>query len=235
VDSAERKKETEGILDNSASQGSKYLTLFVALLGLSLVVNVLLSRKVSSLRSTVSQLMAHSSLKVGSRVPPILGRSVTGKDQVLNYADVQIPTVLYVFTPQCEWCKRNIDNLRVLIANSGSHYRMIGISLSKTDLNEYLEKEHLNLAVYSDIDDFTRKSYYFGDTPTTIIISPDARVLDVWHGAYEDSIRKEIEGKLNVSLPGCCKDIENHGNTSTSAPTVTHELVGPSVNSLAKR
>jgi len=40
--------------------------------------------------------------------------------------------------------------------------------------------------------------------PTTIVISPEGKVLKVWTGAYRDGLRQEIEAFLGVHLLRCC-------------------------------
>jgi peroxiredoxin len=182
------------------------VTIISTLLFASVVLNIFLARKISVLMTTVEAIKAEGRLKVGTKVPPILGRSVVGTEQTLDYSNVEVPTVLYVFTPQCSWCAKNIDNLRTLIADSGPGYRVVGISLTTQGLKEYLEKESLSLPVYADIADSTKAIYRLGGTPTTIIVSPEAKVLKVWNGVYVDGIRQEIETSLKVRLPGCCKE-----------------------------
>jgi peroxiredoxin len=174
------------------------------LLFVSVGLNIALARRVSSLKASLDTVRSEGRLQVGATVPVIRGHSIAGAQQTLDYGDVQIPTVLYVFTPQCGWCKKNLDNLRALIYSSGSGYRLVGVSLTRQDLKEYLAKERLSLPVYTDVGDSTRATYRLGLTPTTIIISPEARVLKVWSGVYTDGIRQEIEAYLNVRLPGCC-------------------------------
>jgi hypothetical protein len=117
------------------------VTIVGTLLFASVVVNIFLARKISVLTTTVEAIKAEERLKVGTKVPPIPGRSVAGTEQTLDYSNVQVPTVLYVFTPQCSWCAKNVDNLRTLIADSGHGYRVVGISLTTQGLKEYLEKE----------------------------------------------------------------------------------------------
>jgi peroxiredoxin len=188
-------------------------TLLSVFLALSAAMNFLLARDVANLKEVIETLRAEGQLQVGTVVPVIRGRSV-GTAGPLDYGDVNIPTVLYVFTPQCSWCKKNLDNLRVLIDSSNSRYRVIGISLNNKDLEEYLEKEHLRFPVYTDIPESTKAAYRLGGTPTTIVISPSSRVLKLWHGAYQESIRQEIDDYLKVKLPGCCSlsdtDAEHH-------------------------
>jgi len=177
-------------------------TFLVLLLLCSVVVNVLLAHRVSGLRNAIDEMKSEGRLQVGTNVPPIEGQSVDGASQTLNYADASVPTVLYVFTPQCGWCKKNIDNLRMLISNSGSSYRIVGVSLTRQDLKEYIEKEHLKLPVYTDISEPTKLAYRVGGTPETIVVSPQSKVLKVWLGVYQDEIRQEIDNYLNVHLPG---------------------------------
>jgi peroxiredoxin len=182
------------------------------LLASSVVINILLASDVSSLRRAIEALKAEGRLQVGAAVPAIEGRSVDGAQELLNY-NVSIPTVLYVFTPQCLWCKKNLANLHALIDNSGSRYRVVGVSLTREGLRDYLNKEHLQFPVYTDIADSVKAVYHLGTTPTTIVISPQARVLRIWYGAYEDGIRTEMEAYLNVHLVACCagdKDQPEH-------------------------
>lgn len=174
------------------------------LLLLSVILNVFLARDVSMLKRNADKLVEEGRLKVGAAVPSIRVHSVEGEDAVLNFAEVNAPTVLYVFTPQCPWCRKNVGNLRALIDSSGPRFRVVGISLTGRDLKEYLSQEHLNFRVYTDVQESTRIAYHLGGTPMTIVVSPQAEVLKVWYGAYQDDIRPEIERYFQVQLPGCC-------------------------------
>ncbi len=180
------------------------LTLVGVLLLISVILNIFLARKVS--RSTAMEMArSESLLRVGTAVPAIEGRSVDGAKKALDYHEVQIPTILYVFSPQCGWCEKNLDNLKALVGSSGSRYRVVGISLSHQDLKEYVEEKALALPVYTDIADPIRTAYRLGATPTTIVVSPEGKVLKVWSGVYSDRNRQEIEAYLDIHLPGCCK------------------------------
>jgi peroxiredoxin len=174
------------------------------LLLLSVFLNILLARDVSTLKRNADKLIEEGRLKVGAAVPSIRAHSVEGEDDVLNFAEFDAPTVLYVFTPQCPWCRKNVGNLHALIESSGPRFRVVGISLTSRELKEYLSQEHLNFRVYTDLQESTRIAYHLGGTPMTIVISPQAEVLKVWYGAYQDDIRPEIERYFHVHLPGCC-------------------------------
>jgi hypothetical protein len=79
------------------------------------------------------------------------------------------------------------------------------VALSSQDLKEYQETEKLNMPVYADIKPEVRAAYQLGSTPETIVVSPDNKVMRVWHGAYENGVKQEIEKFLQVHLPGCCE------------------------------
>jgi peroxiredoxin len=145
------------------------------------------------------------SLQVGATVPEIVGLRSDGSTALLQYGEVNVPTVLYVFTPQCGWCKKNLANLHALIDQAGTRYRVIGIALTRQDLDAYVKNENLSLPVYSDIRTDIREAYQLGVTPETIIVSPESKVLKIWRGVFQESVKKDIERFLYIQLPGCCQ------------------------------
>jgi hypothetical protein len=46
------------------------------------------------------------------------------------------------------------------------------------------------------------KNYKLGSTPQTIVISPEAKVLQDWIGAYVGDQKSQVEAFFHVSLPG---------------------------------
>ncbi len=124
----------------------------------------------------------------------------------VRYEDVAQPTVIYVFSPQCRWCAKNLDNFKSLIAQAGQSYRVVALSMTHQDLASYLAKEQLNVPVFADVDSTIVSAYQLSATPTTIVVSPSAKVLKVWTGAYEESTRREIESFLAVHLIPCCEN-----------------------------
>jgi peroxiredoxin len=177
------------------------VALMCTLLFCSVVLNIGLAWKVSTLTKAINTTRSRSLLPIGTIVPQIHGQSVLGSPQTLNYGDVTVPTVLYAFTPQCGWCKKNLANLQALIKNSGSRYRVVGIALNKQDLPDYLEKEQLHFPVYTDIPASIQDRYRFGQTPTTIVVSSEGTVQKVWAGVYREGVRQEIEDYLHIQLP----------------------------------
>jgi len=117
------------------------------------------------------------------------------------YSDTKLPTVLYVFTPDCDWCERNLPNIKSLDEQLKNRYRLIGVSLDGKQLDQYIRRNEINFAVYHSPSDTTRLSYDFVATPTTLIIS-EGRVVRIWKGAYGAERRAEVEEFFEIKLPG---------------------------------
>lgn len=186
------------------------ITIPVTVLGIflcsSVFMNVLLGRKLSAMRVEKARLSASMVLQTGASVPRLTGHAVDGSPMEVRYEDAAQPTVLYVFSPQCRWCAKNLDNFKSLIAQAGQSYRVIGLSMTRQDLASYLSREHLNVPVFADVDSTIVSAYQLSATPTTIVVSPSAKVLKVWTGAYQEGTRQEIETFLAVHLLPCCEN-----------------------------
>ncbi len=182
--------------------GRSVVTTGILLLLASVSLNVVLAHKVHSLTRVESTRRKERMLKVGTSVPSIVGKRLGGQSEVISYDGAKQPTVLYIFTPPCSWCARNIDNLKTLLDKESAQYRFIGLSLSEQGLAEYLATNRLRLAVYSGLSPETMKTYKLGSTPQTIVISPEGKVLEDWQGAYAGAQKSQVEAFFHVTLPG---------------------------------
>lgn len=173
--------------------------LFLMLI-ISVLINVVLAHKVrqySSVGAAKAQL-----LPSGALVPPIDAIDLNGKKQTLVYSQVSNPTVLYIFTPPCSWCARNMENIKQLAAQKGTEYRFIGLSLSKQDLRNYVASQGLTIPVYTDLSAEILKTYKLGATPQTIVVSAQGQVLKDWIGAYVGDQKTQVEKFFQITLPG---------------------------------
>lgn len=168
----------------------------------SVILNVLLAQEVKSLKKTLSILKAENTLQIGEEVPPILARGVDGSAISIKYADSPKPTVLYVFSPTCVWCERNLENLLSLVTAKRADYNFVGLSLTDKDIVRYVIQKHLNLPVGTSLSSETIKAYKLGGTPQTIVVSPEGKVMKSWVGGYGAEIATEIEQFFQVNLPG---------------------------------
>src|SRR5882724_4943816 len=82
----------------------------IVLLLASVSLNVFLASKVESFRRRRSFETSERLLKVGTFVAPITANRLGGQQEIISFVGTNQPTVLYIFTPPCVWCARNMDN-----------------------------------------------------------------------------------------------------------------------------
>jgi peroxiredoxin len=197
------KEASAGTLEARQGASRTSVTAITAALVVSVALNVLLAYRLRSVNAAQEARIAEYQLKIGTTVPPISAKGLDGQREVISYQGANQPTVLYVFTPPCSWCARNIDNFKTLLDKRGSQYRFIGLSLSEEGLTEYVRKNDLvKLPVYSSLSTETGEAYKLSGTPQTIVVSPEGRVLQSWMGAYIGDQKSQVEAYFHVTLPG---------------------------------
>ena len=177
------------------------------ILGISLATNVWLAYKIRKVNQTLASRGESppppEALPTGASVQPLRVRTLEGQEQVISFAESKTPVVLYVFTPECIWCTRTLENLRTLLAQKQGTYRFVGLSLSKkNDVKDYVAQTKLDLPVFEGLSDEAMQEYKLGITPQTIVVSPEGKVVHNWLGAYVGSNEDEVEKFFGVQLPG---------------------------------
>ncbi len=192
-----------------------YLALVLGLTA-SGTLNVLLARRVRALGQAVTAAAAGGGgvaraapLAVGAVVPPLTATGLDGARTTIAYDSTRDGrlTVLYVFTPQCVWCARNLANLKALLtAKQGApDVRFVGLSLAPDSVGTYVAQQGLTPllpVVVTRLSAATMSAYHFGGTPQTVVISPDGRVVKNWSGAWTQKTQAEVEAFFHVTLPG---------------------------------
>lgn len=182
--------------------GKPAVYLLAILLICSVVINVLLARKIQHLRYIEAALREDATLQIGAIVPAVEAKDLDGNPIVFPYGDLELPSVYYVLSPTCTWCMRNEKNIAALSASLVNKYRFVILSVSPDGLKEYLQQRHIAFPVYSQLSDRTFAAYKLGGTPRTIVVSSHGKVLKNWTGAYADDLKNEIESYFHVRLPG---------------------------------
>lgn len=181
---------------------SRFVVLLYLFSAASVSLNVSLAYKLRSLAKLEAAKIADQLLKVGSTVPEFTAQRLGGLKEVISYQNTAQPTVLYVFTPPCSWCARNLDNFKTLANKESAQYRFVGVSLSPQGLVEYAAKNDLKVPIYFGLSSETLRAYKLGGTPQTLVVSPDGRVLQDWIGAYVGDQKSQVEAFFHVGLPG---------------------------------
>jgi hypothetical protein len=144
----------------------------------------------------------HSHDLEGKHVPPILVKDLHGQSTVLDYPGKGLPLVLYVVSPHCTYCAKNMENMNSLMDQLKGRYRFAILSTSKDGLKEYLGDGYRDYPVYTDITDLVKVAYNLGKTPQIIVVSTDGRILRNWIGAYTENVERDIEDFFQINLPG---------------------------------
>lgn len=177
-------------------------SLLVTFLICSSIINLLLVSEITSLRNTLGVVKSEGRLAIGSYVKAFSAKAMDENPTTINYSDMGVPTILYIFTPKCSWCLRNIQNIKATAQQTTGRFRLIGVSLSSENLKEYILQHDLTIPIFAEPSDETKTNYKLGGTPQTFIISPEGRVVKIWSGAYMGNLKSEIDNYLQVKLPG---------------------------------
>src|SRR5262245_4306176 len=90
--------------------GRRFLAIAgMALLSASVALNVVLAHQLRSFHQSRSIKASERLLKINTIVPPIAAKRLDGQQALISYHSTRQPTVLYIFTPPCQWCARNMD------------------------------------------------------------------------------------------------------------------------------
>jgi hypothetical protein len=179
-----------------------YGTVLTLLLLASLAVDVGLSVEVARLRNVVLRTKAEGSLQAGTSLADLSGFSPSGSPITVRLGGTSVPTLLYVFSPSCRWCARNMSNLKALQNGAGGRYRLVGVALSSNGLKEHIAEHGLDFPIVANVDPKFVSRYHLGGTPQTILVSRTSRVIGSWMGAYDSERKPEIERAIGIALPG---------------------------------
>jgi len=142
------------------------------------------------------------SVAVGKRVPALAAAELSGRRSLIEWASDSRPTVLYVFSPSCVWCLKNLANVTALWAGCHDRYRFVALSPTSTGLAEYVAEHALPFQVYSNPVGRGGQAFAVSGTPTTMVISNDGEVERLWVGAYTGQSQDEIQAYFGIALPG---------------------------------
>jgi peroxiredoxin len=148
-------------------------------------------------------------LTVGQTAPTITGVDITGKTKVVRFEGELQPTIVYVFTPVCGWCRVNMANFQTLMRAGAGSYRFVGVSLLDSGVPEYVKRNTLHFAtVFRSVPKAVADAYHWGATPETIVISRSGRVTLDMRGAYVGANANTIEARFHIKLPGLLDGVE---------------------------
>lgn len=170
-----------------------------ALLALSLGTNLLLLSNLKRDDNLIATLKTGARLRPGDKAPDFAVRLFDNTEIQLGH--LRRPTLLYVFSPACRFCARNLPAINALAQKLKDRVDVVGLSLTTSDLIPYLHTHQLSFSVIRDPDPSIVAAYRLGGTPETIAISKSGYIENVWMGSYDGEVRDAIQRVYGVDLP----------------------------------
>ena len=130
---------------------------------------------------------------VGSKVSSFDAKDEGGKDLRIEFPHRK-PTLLYVFSPTCGYCRMNETAFQSLAQAVGSKYRVLRIALTETGLEEFKDTFRPSEPLLTSPEPGLRRALRLGSTPQTFVLSPEGTVAKVWAGYFEGPIRADVSG-----------------------------------------
>jgi hypothetical protein len=190
--------ENTGTHERRQSRMAWSTLLLLVILGGSLALNVAQGWKTRA-PATARPL---GGIMAGSVMPPIPVVDAAGRRTEVRF-DGDHPTVLYLLSPQCGWCRRNEENIRALALASSHRYRFIGIStLQTTNVVAYQSEAKLPFPLFTVTSLQEAQAHHLVGTPQTAVILSGGSVAASWGGAYDGDTKRALEEYFHVKLPG---------------------------------
>ena len=176
--------------------------LVVLLVGALLVLNASLIIQNRKLRGGETNLRS-SVLKPGSTVPALAGMDLDGKDFTLDYGKDPRKAVMFIFSPRCGICTKNMPNWKAISQDlDRNSYRIVAVSIVAEGVKKYINQQKLtNVPVIAEVDPKSRVSYEMNVTPITLLIDSKGKVEKVWVGQLVAAEQAEVEQALSLKLP----------------------------------
>ena len=170
------------------------LTLIV--LFASVTINALQARKIQDLSEPDVSVRS----RVGQMAEPVTGVTPEGLPKTVRFAG-GLPTVVYFFSPSCDWCKRNWANVSTLAHASAGRFRFVGVT-EATGLRAFAQDQGLDFELLGGISSASRRALGLVATPHTVVVSSEGRISQEWDGAFEPRRERSVEDFFGIELPG---------------------------------
>ena len=172
------------------------LVLFVA----SAAINFRQARRIGELEAATDS-QFRNGLPEGLLLPDLDAQDLSGHQVSVRYGLPSTkPHVIYVFRPSCVWCQRNKKRVNLLADRLSGKYDVIGLSLDREGLEEFVEGQSSSIRVLTEVSEATRSSYRLKTTPMTIVVSANGKVMASWIGAYDRILLPVVQRFFSINL-----------------------------------
>ena len=173
------------------------LVLFLA--GISLAISVTAARYARPLADATAPITGGPRLRAGTRLGPFV-LYTAGQKRSIEFSVSQPKRMFYFSARDCTWCERNRAAIAALAAQLTTKVDVIGITTDPAPTVD-AEGARYPFPVYQRPVDDVIRSFAIRTTPTTVLVSPEGVVEDVWVGPFVGDRKDRIERHLHVALP----------------------------------
>ncbi len=188
-------ENVSGTSFNSSGSWHGWNVLLAAALTISVLLNVILSQRLSQLGVRQSD----PPINVGAQLPNLTLQLADGSPETIQWNRGE-RTLLYFMDPDCGWCKKNAQSFEDLARQLKGRMTVYMYSTKLKGLEHHLKPNQDFAKIVIDGKDDARNILRLKATPTTLLINQNGRVDKVWEGAYVGSLRHEIARELSVPL-----------------------------------
>lgn len=159
--------------------------------------NVLLIRKNQSLRAEADYFRSLQHTQIGIKLPALRGKDREGRDFTVSYPEAGAPTLIFVFTPNCTFCRRSWSKWLELARTTKS--RVVFVNVGGPLNADFIRQQGFgNAIVVTSVEPESILKYGFYETPITLLVSPAGVSEKVWSGEIGPSRFKEIQDALGT-------------------------------------
>jgi len=160
--------------------------------------NLYLLRENQRLRNRIEFQTATRYPQVGTNLPALRGKDIDGRPITISYPGAGAGTLMLVFSETCVHCERNWPDWSRLV-NESVNNRVVFVNIGPTLSTDFVQEHGLGSAtVVAHADPDSIVKYALMETPVTLRISPDGRVLGAWGGELGASGASEVREALAV-------------------------------------
>ena len=161
-------------------------------------VNHSLQKKTVALEQQLGQLSASQGPPVGSSIPMLHGKSISGSTITYDLSHSQTATLLLVLSPVCHFTKANFDNWRSLLP-AAAQKQIIWVDVTGRADNNYFAGVGVSTAAnILRLNADERSIYSLGSTPTTVLLDRNGVVRWEWPGVLNDEQFSQLQSLLKA-------------------------------------
>jgi hypothetical protein len=79
---------------------------------------------------------------LGRKVKSLEVKNKNQESVIINFNEQKLPTIIYVFSPYCQWCEKNLENSVALYQRTKDRYNFIALSIDRDSLTKGVIEEN---------------------------------------------------------------------------------------------